>query len=603
MLSCLSSPIPTARLVVMLLAIGQLLEAANPPVQLGLDKRLAYAVDENGNRVPDFSTCGYRSGDQTIPPVPGVVRVRTEPTSDDTRRIQRAIDLVAKRKPDATGFRGAVVLGPGEFAVSGQLSITASGIVLRGQGAGDHGTTIRATGRSRRPLIIVAGMPPRSNAAVTDPIAPALVVEHVPVGSRRIKLDATSHFRVGQRVRVVHRSSKAWIAKMGGDQVGWRERTKDLRWERSVDSIHGDELQLDAALTLPIKGDEQISVEPFDDSNRITQIGVEDLCLISAYDHENPLDEEHAWFGVHFSDVRDAWIRRMQFRQFAGGAVMLGEGTARISVEDCASFDPVSEIGGYRRQTFYSLGQQCLFLRCWSEHGLHDFSVGHCAAGPNAFVNCYAMQSRGDSGPGESLAVGVLYDNVRIDGHDLNLMNRWNSPPKTGVSAINCMLWQCQAAHVHCDRPPIGDNWVHGVWATPAGDGSIEGMGDFVKPLSLFQQQVKDRLGEEAAEHVGAPLLKPVGADQSWSRAGRGLHRRLSRTSATTDRHHSRAMESRQYGRRPTGRADRDRRSTNRRSGCTASRVENCRRQVHGQWQIAYGRLLHADMVAWALAA
>ena len=46
--------------------------------------------------------------------------------------------------------------------------------------------------------------------------------------------------------------------------------------------------------------------------------------------------------------VRDAWVRRVQFRHFSGGAVMLGDETSRITVSDCASFDPVSEIGGYR---------------------------------------------------------------------------------------------------------------------------------------------------------------------------------------------------------------------------------------------------------------
>ena len=124
------------------------------------------------------------------------------------------------------------------------------------------------------------------------------------------------------------------------------------------------------------------------------------------------------------NSVSNAWVRRVGFRHFAGGAVLLNETTQHITVEDCVSEEPVSEMGGYRRHTFFTQGQQCLFLRCWSEQGNHDFSVGHCAAGPNAFVHGYAARATGDSGPRESWASGVLYDNVRIDGSDLRSTGR-----------------------------------------------------------------------------------------------------------------------------------------------------------------------------------
>ena len=49
--------------------------------------------------------------------------------------------------------------------------------------------------------------------------------------------------------------------------------------------------------------------------------------------------------------------------------------------------------------------------------GRHDFAVGFCAPGPNAFVQCEAVNALDDSGPLDSWASGVLYDNVRIDGN------------------------------------------------------------------------------------------------------------------------------------------------------------------------------------------
>ncbi|MDC0936983.1 DUF6298 domain-containing protein, partial [Pirellulales bacterium] len=191
---------------------------------------------------------------------------------------------------------------------------------------------------------------------------------------------------------------------------------------------------------------------------------------------------------------------------FAGGAVHLGADTHSVTVEDCKSRAPISEQGGYRRHTYFTLGQLALFNRCWSEHGRHDFSIGHAAAGPNVFLQCRASEALASSGPLESWASGVLFDNVRIDGHNLELKNRWNWPPGAGWSAANCVLWQCRAAGVECYFPPGETNWAIGCWATHAGDGAIEAINDFVKPHSLYQAQLRDRIGDSAAKRC-EPLL------------------------------------------------------------------------------------------------
>ena len=129
-------------------------------------------------------------------------------------------------------------------------------------------------------------------------------------------------------------------------------------------------------------------------------------------------------------------------------AVIGGAGFVGSHIVDQLLAEPVSEIAGWRRQSFSTQGQQTLFLRCWADEGRQDFCVGHCAPGPNAFVNCVAARTYGDSGPMESWASGVLYDNVRIDGGSLLLENRWTSPPGAGWSAANCVLWNVQAAKI-----------------------------------------------------------------------------------------------------------------------------------------------------------
>lgn len=481
-------------------------------VQPGPDGKLVYRSDERGNRIPDFSSCGFGGGDRDIPAAP--LRVVVAPSEgDDGARIQAALDEVAALPLDADGFRGAVGLAPGDYEIAGQLLINASGVVLRGAGATADGTRLTATGSDRRTLIRVVGVDDR---APPDPAGVRQVVDdYVPVGATTLELNSHDGLRVGDQIVVMRPSSAEWEKQLDADAfgVGWRPGSRDVRWERAVVAIEGNRITLDAPITTAIEATlGGATVRPLRWPGRISNVGIEDLILESAYDSDRPLDEEHAWHAVTFENVVDGWLRRVECRHFAGGAVAVWETARRITVEDCLSLAPVSELGGRRRLAFFTQGQQTLFLRCWSEEGMHDFATGHCSAGPNAFVHCIASRTNGDSGPLESWTSGLLFDNVRIDGGRLCLENRWAAPAGCGWAAANCVIWQCQAAQVRCFRPPGAANWAIGVWANVAGDGTIEGIGDFVQPLSLFQAQLRERRGAEAARRIDPLLLDPIGS-------------------------------------------------------------------------------------------
>ncbi len=60
--------------------------------------QITYLNDDRGNRILDFSTCGYKSSEQDIPSVRNVVFVPWK-AGDNTARIQRAIDYVASLAP------------------------------------------------------------------------------------------------------------------------------------------------------------------------------------------------------------------------------------------------------------------------------------------------------------------------------------------------------------------------------------------------------------------------------------------------------------------------------------------------------------------------
>ena len=486
---------------------GQSTAADEFAVQPGDGGKLVYRSDERGNRIPDFSTCGYGGGDRDIPAVP--VRVIVKPgEGDDDARIQAALNEAATRPIGDDGFRGAVLLAPGEYQLNGELVINASGVVLRGAGATAEGSKLIATGPDRRTLIRVAGVDDRPTP--TDRATRQVTDAYVPVGVATLELDSTEGLKVGDAIVITRPSTADWVKQLGADAfgVGWRPGSRDIRWERAIVAIDGQRITLDAPVTTAI--DTTLggaTVRQLRWPGRMSNVGIEDLVLESEYNADKPHDEEHAWHAVTFENVVDGWLRRVECRHFVGGAVAVWETARRITVEDCLSLAPVSELGGRRRLAFFTQGQQTLFLRCWSEEGLHDFATGHCSAGPNAFVYCIASQTHGDSGPLESWSSGVLYDNVRIDGGRLSLENRWAAPAGCGWAAANSVIWQCQAAQVRCFQPPGAQNWTIGVWANVAGDGVIEGIGDFVQPISIFQAQLRERRGAEAALR-----LDPAGA-------------------------------------------------------------------------------------------
>ncbi len=454
----------------------------------------------------DFSTCGYRYSNVPIPDVPA--RVVVSPgEGDDDERIQAAIDHVAGLEPDTDGFRGTVLLAPGVFEVRGSLVIRDSGVVLRGSGI--RKTTVRAVGQDRRALIRIAGRP---DLVVHPEHRRRVLGDVVAAGATAFAIDDSSGLEIGDSILVTRPSTKNWIDALGMDRFGiaWKPGTRDLRWERSVTGIDRrlNRIEIDAPITTALEsrfGGGR--VETFTWAGRIQNVGVENLELVSEPLTESIRDEDHAWFGVTMENVEHAWARQITFRQFAGSAVALWESARCVTVEDCVSLEPISEIGGYRRHTFFTMGQQTLFLRCWSEGGRHDFSVGHCAAGPNAFVACESSGALDFSGPIESWASGVLYDNVHIDGSGLHLENRWGADQGAGWCAANGVIWQATAAEIRCLSPPGAANRATGVWGACTGDGVFDQVNEFAEPVSLFRSQLAARLGSEAA----AAHLGPIG--------------------------------------------------------------------------------------------
>ncbi len=450
----------------------------------------------------DYSYCGYHRSEQPIPSAK--VATYVQPTGqDDAALIQQAIDWVSQQKPDKqTGLRGAVLLSEGTYSLSEPLRIHTSGVVLRGTGRDK--TVLVKKGYDRGALIYIEGthdIVTKETLDVADAKAGAITCQ--------VKGD-NSVLKSGSRICIYRPSTPEWIDHLncasfgGGKRMGswaWHPGDIDIRWNRQIVAVKGNELTLDAPLTTSIEsrwGGAKAIV--YEQKGLISECGIENLSLESDYDKTLPMDENHCWDGVYLADAENCWVRMVNFRHFAGSAVVVQKSAGQITVEDCQSMEPISEIGGLRRRTFLTMGEKTLFQRCYSEHGINDFAVGHTAPGPNAFVQCDSYESFGPSGAISSWAPGILFDIVNVDGNDIVFKNWELEKFGAGWSTANSTMWQSTAAGLFCYSPDEANrNYSHACWGQIMGNGEYTAMNEHAKPYSLFSEQLEKRLGHDVS--------------------------------------------------------------------------------------------------------
>lgn len=492
------------RLYIMLLGMGLVHGLYAQAFPLKVQKgELEYISDERGNRILDFSTCGYRNSGIALPDVKNAVFVSWK-EGDNTSRIQRAIDYVSSLVPDENGFRGSVLLDKGVFELEGSLLLSESGVVLRGMDRKQ--TILLKKGVERGALIYLEGI---DDKVITDTIE--IATEYVPVNGRTFQVKGNVSFKEGDRIQILRPSTEGWIMAMGchehggaNSYSGWKPGDVDIVWDRSIAKKEGNQITLDAPLTVALDNQWGTSwVLPYTWNGRISDSGIENMTLVSDYNRKYPKDEDHCWTGISIEHAENCWVRRVDFKHFAGSAVVVQHTGSKVTVEDCISTDPVSEIGGMRRCTFLTYGQQVLFQRCLSVHGIHDFAAGYCAPGPNAFVQCDTRESLGFSGSIDTWACGLLFDVVNVDGNDLMFCNLGQNKNGAGWNTANSMFWQCTASMIHCFSPANdAKNRTYGSWAQCWGDGDWAEMDNHVQPRSLFYAQLKERLGREVEEQA-----------------------------------------------------------------------------------------------------
>jgi hypothetical protein len=468
--------------------------------------RLVYKPTEKGDRIMDFSYAGYGGGGVRIPVVETRVTVSPQ-VGDNTGVIQCGIDEVS-RLPLINGFRGAVLLKPGEYACDRPIVIQASGVVLRGSGAGAGGSIIKMTG-SPHLCIDVKG------TVITQTIGrpAALAGVYVPSGAFSFGLTDASGFAVGDTIRITRPVTEAWVKFMGmdklvrnGKQQTWI--TGEISCNRVITKKEKNRITVDVPLTdsydprlLDPPG---VSVVKISQSGELSQTGIEDLG-ISCVPQAVTINEGHHR-AFEMSGVTDGWARKIVISNTVNSISVTGR---RITVEDIILKHDSASLGAAKPADINGSGAQLLFNRCSSTcDNVFFFGTGAKVTGPIVLLNC-VFHGHGWIQPHQRWATGLLIDDCDVPDGGIDFMNRGEMGSGHGWAIGWAVAWNCRAKSYLNQRPPGAANWVIGCagekqqGAMPFDKGPLlqEGIydsyGQAVAPESLYLAQLRERLGEK----------------------------------------------------------------------------------------------------------
>lgn len=488
---------------------------------------LVYSNDDLGNHIADFSYAGFQGGGVALPTNALVKTNLSAVVGDNTSRIQGAINAVSSVSPDSTGFRGVVLLNPGTYEIDGTLSISQSGVVLRGSGSSPSGTVLHFLGDARQ-TISVAGSGSVSQKGSSINITNV----YLPLGATNFYVTDPSSFAVGNLV-VVHRPvTQAWIDAIGENvtNVDWQPGS-GLAFERTITAISGNQLTIDIPLFNPI---EQQWVTGYvytatESSGRITNTAMESLRLRSDF-----ADASTNWGNsraLNFDNMKNCWFKDIVVDNFYNG-INSGGGAKWCTVQDCSFVSNTVPTTSAGAAAFGGSGQMLLWQRCGSSNSTtyHVFVTQAAVPGPYVFLNFNSVGSGYDCGPHQRWAAGILIDHCTAasstgSNTGIKLENRGTAGSGQGYGAGYSIIYNGNSVGIINEIPQVNHhyNWAIGRGNSAAtfihrsDDGIFDTTNATVNPTSLYLEQLKERLGGQAVENIGYQLFSISGTPASQS--------------------------------------------------------------------------------------
>lgn len=502
-------------------------------VHFGTNGSLAYYADNLGNRLPDFSYAGYMGGGVALPVAPVVMTI-SPVNGDNTANIQNAINSVSALALNASGFRGAVLLNPGIYTIAGILSISTSGVVLRGSGDNTNtGTVLLVTGTARN-VITVGG----SGSWVKTGSSYNITNAYVSLGTTNFNISGSPPFSVGENIVIQRPQTLPWIDAIAMNTLTnpWTAGS-GLHFERKIVAINGSQIMVDAPLCNPIESTWTTGlVYQVTDSGRIQQAGIENLCGVGQIS-DYPSNILTGTF-ISYQNIENSWIHDVLMSGW-GNAISLND--KWCTVQDCLYTNPATGTSSAApaAYTFGGSAAMSLFQRCASDGGYYHIMVTQASTpGPDVFLNFKCTGTHYNGGPHQRWAAGILHDNINIAADTegdytpyLAINNRGNDGSGQGWGAGFSIMYNCQVPQFQSEEPTTTTNEYN--W-TIGGIGSVDNysdngiydtLGTLVNPRSLYLEQLKERLGPAAVQNIGysvftlttSPSTQTVGSGESTS--------------------------------------------------------------------------------------
>jgi len=499
---------------------------------------LAYkALDSHGDQVMDFSAAGYMGGGVAIPSPAATITVPPiGGGADDTANIQNAIDQVSALPID-NGFRGVVLLSAGNFSVSNTLTISASGVVLRGSGSGTSGTVITDTSPLQNASSPVSAAPGTGTGQTllslagggSNAIVPSSTVSitdmYVPAGATTLTLSNVSAFKVGDAIMVSRPATSLWIAFMQMDNLGageiWMSPGTSTNWQRTIADINGNQITLDIPISDSL---DSTYVSPpggtvslYTSHQPIVQVGVEHIRFVGV-----PRTVYTANNMLVVSDMQDSWVNDVVGDNFTSG-VTLRSGTLRMTVKSVALTHENNNASvpctGAKFAEFSIAGSQILVDSSSSTGGKASFYyvTESKTPGPNVLLNFKgtpdSVCSISSIQPHQRWATGLLVDgatlapNIGVNDSVAGSVDFSNRGAGQGWTVGWSVIWN-SIGSFNVQAPPGSMNWVIGstgtvVPQTTEQPGTFDSPNKPVAPQSLYLAQLCQKLGPTALSNIG----------------------------------------------------------------------------------------------------
>jgi len=490
-------------------------------VHPGPDGKLVYKTTPAGDRIMDFSYAGYMGGGVALPDVAVKKTVAPSGGEDDAKLIQAAIDDVAKLPPE-NGFRGAVLLAPGVYPCSQTITISASGVVLRGSGSATAGgTTITLTGKPHVAISVREGGGGRTRGDASDAGAKTSITDaYVPSGATSFTVADATGLAVGDTIAIRRPVTAAWVKFMQMDDMvrdgkpeTWIKVGNATLAERRIAAVARNKITVDVPLSdsfdanyLNPPGTTVAKIKP---PARLSQVGVESLHIESppqAFNHTQP----------HFQALRlsgeDCWARNLVIDQTMNSVGVSGR---RITLQRVAVNRKARHEGSSKPAEFAPNGTQVLMDRCTvNADNVWFVATGAGVSGPVVVLNC-TFTGSGRAESHQRWSTGMLYDNCAAPDGGIEFRNRGEMGSGHGWTMGWGVIWNCRAKDYVVQNPPGAMNWLIGSsghntpMPRPFGKaptlppGTEDAADTPVEPRSLYLAQLAERLGPQALKNIG----------------------------------------------------------------------------------------------------